>query len=86
MYYTRIEKDIFEDIVEHGGKPVYMGIRGRDNGRTEWVYASEKVIDEAFMRAHKKYGGNKPVLRLALKSRNKQEADKLFKGEIYFRN
>ena len=56
-YYTRIEKEIFKDILDNGGEMVTMDVR-KKQGRTEWMYANFNTIEDAFERAKLKYGGS----------------------------
>ena len=88
-YYEKIEKEIFKDIKEHGGEVIEMDIRHKNQGETEWVYASEQIIEDAFDRAYEKYKGKRTDLiigdfsKLPAAKRD-LERNKLFKGEIYF--
>jgi hypothetical protein len=88
VYYTRIERAIFQHLIELGGTPIKLQIRRNNSGITEWIYASEKMIDTAFEYAHKVYGGKLSIidhLNLVLKStETKKKKNALFKGEIYF--
>ena len=88
-YYVKIEKEIFKDIRDHGGEVIEMEIRHRNEGETEWVYASEKAIYDAFNRAYEKYKGKHTDLiegdfsRLPATKRQ-LERNHIFNGEIYF--
>lgn len=90
-YYTMIEKEIFQDVKDHGGEVITMRIRKRDYGETEWIYADEKTIEDAFDRAYEKYGGKRTHLHVIedldeeLKPLLKELKKKpLFEGKIYF--
>lgn len=88
-YYVRIEKEIFSNIVLNGGKVINMNIRRKNQGDTEWIYASEKMIEDAFDDAYIKYGGKNTDLEIGELSQLKRiqiqlERNKIFKGEIYF--
>ena len=90
-YYVKIEKEIFKDIKQNGGKVINMNIRKTNEGETEWIYASEKMIDDAFERADLKYAGKRTKFHI-IEDLNKELKPKLvelkknpvFKGEIYF--
>jgi len=88
-YYVKIEKEIFRKIKELGGEVIEMETRKVNNGETEWIYASEKIIEAAFDLAYEKYGGKHTDLEIGDLShlnrlKPKLERDKIFKGEIYF--
>ena len=89
-YYHVIEKEILEDIRSQGGVVIKMSIRVRNGGETEWIYASEKQILNAFDRAYKKYGGvNTDLIYYNLNNVLKKRMEflkkhKIYKGEIYF--
>ena len=85
-YYTMIEKEIFNKILLLGGKAISMNIRYKDEGRTEWVYANEKIIEKAFDDAYKKYKGDLTIgiLDNLEEERKKLMKKKIFKGEIIF--
>ena len=55
-HYKVVEKFIQNYITENGGKNHLMQIR--NNGKTEWFHCSIDLLDEAFEKAHKKYGGS----------------------------
>ena len=91
-YYVMIEKEIFKDIQQQGGKVITMSIRYNNEGETEWIYCSQKMIDEAFERAYVKYGGKNTDLETVKGSLRKSltakraglEAKKIFKStQIY---
>lgn len=89
QYYVKIEKEIFKNIKEFGGEVIEMQTRRRNNGETEWIYASEKMIEDAFDLAYEKYGDKNTDLEIGDLShlnrlKPKLERDKIFKGEIYF--
>ena len=54
-YITAVEKFIFKEVVDNGGHRVTMDVR--KDGKTEWFYTDEDTIDNAFKKAHKKFGG-----------------------------
>ena len=88
-YYVMIEKEIFKNVVANGGEVISMNIRRKNDGETEWIYASEKMIEDAFDDAYEKYGGKNTDLEigdLKVLEKNKKdlEKNKIFKGEIYF--
>lgn len=63
QHYLAIEKFIFNNVVENGGKRLYSTTRVKNpnadkEGETEWVYTNEVIIHNAFLEAKKKYGGN----------------------------
>lgn len=66
IYYGKIEKQIYSDVEKAGGKPLYMAIRKMNSGKTEWIYASEKMIDDAFLKAQKDFGGKAHLYKLRL--------------------
>ena len=89
QYYVKIEKEIFRRIQELGGEVIEMQTRKINNGETEWIYANEKMIEDAFDAAYKKYKGKATDLEIGTLShlnrlKTKLERDKIFKGEIYF--
>ena len=87
-----IEKEIFKDVKEQGGRVITQSIRRNNEGETEWIYCNQKMIDDAFERAYEKYGGKntdletvKGSFRQSLSARRAGlEGRKIFKGEIYF--
>ena len=88
-YYTMIEKEIFKNILEFGGKSISMHIRIKDEGRTEWVYANSKMIEDAFDLAYQKYGGKNTDLtiydfKILKKKEEEIKKNSIYKGEIYF--
>ena len=88
-YYVKIEKEIFRTIQALGGEVIEMQTRKINNGETEWIYASEKMIEDAFDLAYEKYGGKATDLDIGDLShlndlKPKMEKEKIFKGEIYF--
>jgi len=54
--YKEVESFIHNYITENGGKNHLMQIR--NNGKTEWFHCSIDLLDEAFEKAKKKYGGS----------------------------
>ena len=88
-YYVKIEKEIFQNIKDAGGEVIEMATRKVNEGETEWIYANEKMIEDAFDLAYEKYGGKRTDLEIGDLShlnrlKPKLERDKNFKGEIYF--
>ena len=86
-YYQAIERDIFNDIKSRGGEPIWMAIREKNEGFTEWIYASEKMIEQSFRKAQRKWGGRfeDANLEQGISENIKQlKKDSFFKGEIYF--
>ena len=88
-YYVKIEKEIFNDIKLNGGIVISSSIRKHNNGETEWIYANEKMIEDAFDKAYEMYGGKNSDLEIGTlkhlqRQRAKFERNKIFKGEIYF--
>jgi hypothetical protein len=57
VYYQEIEEYLFDEVERHGGNFVYSTTRIKKGGKTEWVYANETIIHEAFDEAAIKYGG-----------------------------
>jgi hypothetical protein len=55
-HYKVVEKFIQDYVTENGGKNHLMQIR--NNGKTEWFHCSIDLLDEAFKKAKKKYGGS----------------------------
>ena len=55
-HYKAVENFIHDYVTENGGKNHLMQIRS--GGKTEWFYCSINVLDEAFERAKKKFGGS----------------------------
>ena len=66
IYYGKFEKQIYKDVEDAGGKPLYMAFRKQNSGKTEWIYASEKMIDDAFLKAEKDFGGKAHLYKLRL--------------------
>ena len=56
-HYETIENFIMAYIVEIGGYRIKSTAKGKDEGRTEWVYTNLDSIIEAFEVAHHKFGG-----------------------------
>lgn len=92
-YLKHVESDIMKHVTEHGGKILKTTTRIKNYdkklqmGETEWVYANEKILDNAFNYANRKYGGRK--LNASLDHIN-NEADKnkvnaTYTGEIHYR-
>jgi hypothetical protein len=77
--YLKIEKYVLEYLVDHGGENIKSTTRTRElneklEGKTEWVYAGEKLIHKAFVEAQKNYGGE--VMLYSLKGINKKAVNK----------
>ena len=53
--YKEVEKFIQNYVTEIGGKNHLMQIR--NNGKTEWFHCHIDLLDEAFEKAKKKFGG-----------------------------
>jgi len=88
-YYVMIEREIFNNIVANGGQIIHMAIRKKNRGETEWIYASEKMIEDAFDAAYEKYGGKHTDLEIGDlhdldKARAELKKNSIFRGEIYF--
>ena len=88
-YYIKIEKEIFSDVQQNGGKVITMDIRKHNYDETEWIYANEEKIEDSFDKALEKYGGVRTDLEIGSLShlarlRNQFERNKIFRGEIYF--
>ena len=62
-YYRRIEKEIFEDIVAHGGQMVTMNVRAH-GGKTEWIFADFDIVEDAFERKKEYYGGKLEIANI----------------------
>jgi hypothetical protein len=61
-YYIKIEKLVIDTIIKNGGTLITSTARVHHlnesmEGQTEWVYATENMILDAFDVANKKYGG-----------------------------
>ena len=56
-HYEKIEKVIMKYVIENGGYQIISTAKMKDNGKTEWVYTTQKIIDDAFEEAHTKFGG-----------------------------
>ncbi len=54
--YKEVEKFIQNYVTENGGKNHLMQIR--NNGKTEWFHCHIDLLDEAFEKAKKKFGGS----------------------------
>lgn len=81
QYYECIEKEIYDDIVAHGGRPVINPTRTKNNGITEWILTDEVTIDTCFTAANNKYGGDLTLGSLA--NFNRQQAAIKAKGVYY---
>ena len=86
VYYTKIEKEIYNRVKSLGGIPIHIQNQKYRNGETEWIYTSESIINKAFKEAEKKYHGEN--INWNLKKIVKKFEDKTkeydFKGVIYF--
>jgi hypothetical protein len=82
-YFTTVEKAIFNEIVEQGGEILNSDSRKNNQGDTEWIYATETQVKNAFTTMKGTYGGDLKLYEL-----NKAFPDrtnkKSFTGEIYF--
>jgi len=84
-YLERIETFVFDKIKEYGGESVHQAIRRHNEGETEWIYASEKMIEKAFDDAKKIFGGKlegfkmNDINRIASKKKNV-----IYTGNIIF--
>jgi hypothetical protein len=56
-HFEMIETFLMDYVEEDGGKPIFSTTRVKKGGQTEWIYASEVSIHEAFEQAHKMFGG-----------------------------
>ena len=61
-FYKKIEKQVIDYIIKNGGQRIYTSTRvlqpNEDNyGSSEWIYANETVIHEAFIKAQEEHGG-----------------------------
>src|ERR1700733_7968919 len=57
VYYRGLEKEIFQNITELGGKPIRTSHRVKDEGRSEWIHCSNAMIAQSLRNAEKIYGG-----------------------------
>ena len=63
QYYANIEKFIFHDIQNNGGRILKTTTRTKKNytkehgGESEWFYTNERTLDRVFNNAFKIYGG-----------------------------
>jgi T5orf172 domain len=81
-HYVKIEKKIFKDIRDYGGKVLSKNHRRKYNeGETEWIYTNEDNIEKAFNVAEDKYGGH---LTIGTLNKLPKEKDATFVGKIYF--
>jgi hypothetical protein len=92
--YNRIEHSIHEDIVKHGGKQLLSTTRVKNAGKydnvggeTEWFYANEKAVDDAFKHAYKTYGGrlHSDDLSGINKQANQNKKGSDYNAEIYYK-
>ena len=90
-YYKNIEKSIFNDIKEHGGKMLKTTTRIKNaderGGDSEWFYTNEKTLDTAFSNAYKKYGGKNLENHLndINKNAEKNKKNATYTGEIHYK-
>lgn len=90
-YYKNIEKSIFHDIEEHGGKMLKTTTRIKNaderGGDSEWFYTNEKTLDTAFSNAFKKYGGKnlENNLNNINKNAEKNKKNATYTGEIHYK-
>ena len=80
-YYRAIEKNIFAKIRDKGGKVISENYRPYKEGETEWVYANESIIEEAFGEAYNYYGGD---LQIGTLDGLPRESDASFVGKIFY--
>jgi hypothetical protein len=55
----KMEKDLFFEIKEEGGKMMKFETRPKNDFSSEWFYTSFSELDDAFETVHKKYSGSK---------------------------
>lgn len=79
-YIKAVEAFIFKEVIDTGGHRVTMDIR-KNGGNTEWFYTDEKTIDNAFKKAHEKFGGK---LKLTTLKTVKPRPNPYFQGTINF--
>jgi hypothetical protein len=81
IYYRRIEHDIINAIKTNGGKGIISGARTNNDQATEWVFCSQKLVEEVFDAAQDLYGGKCSYMTL-----NKRVFQKLEpkEDEVYF--
>ena len=90
-YYRHIENYIFKDLQEHGAKRLKTTTRIRNadenGGDSEWFYANEEQLDNAFKDAFKIYGGKNLDNHLKDINRNANANAKnaTYKAEIYYK-
>jgi len=85
IFYIRIERSIYADVLAHGGERVTMDER-KYGGKTEWIYADQQVIFDAFSRAKKDFGGKTvfdDISNLPVRS-EPGEVKPYFKGTINY--
>ena len=90
-YLKHMEKFVFNEIKEHGGKQLRTTTRVRDanlnGGVSEWFYTNEKTLDNAFKEAKEKFGGKnlenhlKNINEIADENQKKSN----YKAEIYYK-
>jgi hypothetical protein len=86
-FYKKIEKEIFNRVKVLGGIGIHIPNRKAKNGETEWIFAREDKILQAFDEAHDKYHGNLDYWELEKplkKKLKKLQDDSIFQGKIYF--
>jgi len=89
-YMKHLENFVFAEIKEHGGKQLRTSTRIRDaneyGGKSEWFYANEKTLDNAFEQAKEKFGGKNLENHLkninTTADANKRRSN--YKAEIYY--
>ena len=89
-YLKHVEKFVFNEIKEHGGKQLRTTTRVRDadknGGVSEWFYTNEKTLDNAFEQAKEKFGGKNLENHLkninTTADANKRRSN--YKAEIYY--
>ena len=90
-YLKHMEKFVFKEIKDHGGKQLRTTTRVRDanlnGGVSEWFYTNEKTLDNAFKEAKEKFGGKnlenhlKNINEIADENQKKSN----YKAEIYYK-
>jgi hypothetical protein len=90
-YLKHVEKFVFKEIKENGGKQLRTTTRVREanenGGVSEWFYTNERTLDNAFKEAKEKFGGKnlenhlKNINEIADKNQKKSN----YKAEIYYK-
>ena len=93
QYYGNIEKSIFHNIQNNGGKVLKTTTRTKKNytkehgGDSEWFYTNEKTLDNAFNDAFKNYGGKNLNTHLTdiNNEAKKNKKKSTYTGEIHYK-